>query len=65
MIKTLKNLLKNHYASFLETWYVAFIGLVLQSVYKWCPWVDLDLFYGKVKFGPLSFGMKNAEKVYF
>ena len=21
--------------------------------FKWCPWVDLNLFYGKVKFGPL------------
>ena len=24
---------------------------------QWWPWVDLDLFYGKVKFGPLCFCM--------
>ena len=36
----------------LETWYVASGPVVLLSLYTWCPWVDLDLFYGKVKFGP-------------
>ena len=27
--------------------------------------LDLVLFYGKVKFGPLSFGMGKTEKVHF
>ena len=30
---------------------------VLPSLLKWWPWVDLDLFYSKVKFGPLYFCM--------
>ena len=28
---------------------------VLSSLFKSCPLIDLDLFYGKVKFGPLCF----------
>ena len=28
-----------------------------KFVKKWWPWVDIDLFYGKVKFGPLCFCM--------
>ena len=65
MVKTLKNLLQNHQTNCLETWYVAFVGLVLQSLYKWWPCVDLDLFYSNFRFGPLGFGMGNTEKVYF
>ena len=38
--KNRKNLLPNQKANDLETWYVA-LGL-----FKWWPWVDLDLFYG-------------------
>ena len=30
---------------------------VLPNLFKWWPWVDLDLFYGKVKFDPLCFCM--------
>ena len=26
-------------------------NLVCHNLFKWWPWVDLDLFYGKVKFG--------------
>ena len=49
-----KNLLLwNRKADDLETWYAASSTQVLPSLFKWCPWVDLDLFYGKVKFGPL------------
>ena len=29
--------------------------LVLASLFKWWPWVHIDLFYGKVRFGPLCF----------
>lgn len=34
-IKTLRNfLLQNHLADFLQTWYVAFVEMVLKSLYK-------------------------------
>ena len=49
--KTFKNL-QNHKSYDLETWHAA-LGLALQNLYKWWPWVDLDLFYGKVKLGRL------------
>ena len=54
MIKTFKNLLLQNQKSYgLETWHVALGTQALQSLYKWWPWVDLDLFYGKVKLGRL------------
>ena len=55
-----KNLLLwNQKANDLETWYATLGARVLPSLLKWLPWVDLDLdlFYGKVKFGPLCFRM--------
>ena len=58
MVKTLKNLLLwNQKADDLETWYAASDARVLPSLFKWWPCVDLDLFYGKVKFGPVCFCM--------
>ena len=58
MVKTLKNhLLRNQKADDIETWCAALSAWVLPSLYKWWPWVDLDLFYGKVKFPPLCFCM--------
>ena len=39
-------------------WYAASGAQVLPSLFKWWPWVDFDLFYGKVKFGPLCFCME-------
>ena len=50
-----KELLRNQKADDLETWYVALGVRVIPSLFKWYPWVDLGLFYGKVKFGPLQF----------
>ena len=41
----------------LETWYVTSGARVLPNLLKWWPWIDLDLFYGKVKFGSLRFRM--------
>ena len=35
---------------------------VLPSLFKWRPWIDSDLFYGKVKFGPLCFCMGKRYK---
>ena len=34
------------------------------KVYINDDWVDLDLFYGKVKIGPSGFFMEKAEKVH-
>ena len=47
-----KNLhLRNQKADDPDTWYAAFGIQVLPNSLKWWPWVDLDLFYSKVKFG--------------
>ena len=58
MVKTFKTLiLLNQKADDFETWYVALVTQVLPNLFKWWPWVDLDLFYSKVKFGPFCFCM--------
>ena len=46
-------------------WYVALGPWAHQSFFKWWPWVDLDLFYGKVKFGPLCFYMGKSVRKSF
>ena len=52
--KKIKNLLlRNQKADDLESWYAALGAQVLPILFKSWPWVELDLFYGKVKFGPL------------
>ena len=62
MVKTLKNLLLwNQKADDLESWYAASGTRVLPNLLKWCPWVDVDLFYDKVKFGPLCFCMGKRK----
>ena len=54
MVKTFKNLLLQNRKSYdIEIWHAASGIQVLQSLNKWWPWVDLDLFYGKVKLGRL------------
>ena len=66
MLKTLKNLLlQNRRADFHETWYVASGTPAHHSLYKWWPWSDLDLFYGKVKFGNLCFSIGKVKTVDF
>ena len=58
MVKTLKSLfLRNQKTDYIETWYAASGARVLPNLFKWWPWVDLGLFYGKLKFGPLRFCM--------
>ena len=47
----------------LETWYAASVARVLPSLLK--SWVDLDLFYSKVKFGPLCFCMGKRKAMDF
>ena len=59
--KNLKNLLlRNQKADDLDTWYEASGDRVLPYIFKVWRWVDLDLFYGKVKFGPLCFCMGKS-----
>ena len=61
MVKTFKKLLPlNQKANDLETWYVALVTLVLPNWFKWWPWVDHDLLYSKVKFGPFCFWMAKC-----
>ena len=60
--KPFKNLLlQNRRADFHETWYVASGTPAHHSLFKWWPWSDLDLFYGKVKFGNIGFSMGKSE----
>ena len=62
-VKTLqKVLLWNRPADFHETWYVALGTHAHHNLFKWWPWNDLDLFYGKVKFGNLGFFMGKRWK---
>ena len=66
MVKTLKNLLlQNQLTNDLETWYVALCMWVLPRLFKLSPWVDLDLFYAKVKFGHIGFYMGKSENYLF
>ena len=44
----------------LESLYAASGTRVLPSLIKWWAWVDLELFYGKVKFDPLCFCMRKG-----
>ena len=60
--KPFKNLLlQNRRADFHETWYVASGTPAHHSLFKWWPWSDLDLFYGKVKLGHIGFSMGKSE----
>ena len=64
--KTLKNLLlQNQKTNDLETWYVALCMGVLPKLFKLWPWVDLDPFYAKVKFGYIGFCMGKSENYLF
>ena len=58
--KTVKHLTWNQKAHHLETWYAALVTQVLPGMLKWWPWVDLDLFYSKVKIGPFCFCMGKS-----
>ena len=66
MVKTLKkNLLQNQLTDDLEIWYVALCMSVLPRLFKLFPWVDLDSFYAKVKFGHIGFCMGKSENYLF
>ena len=63
MVKTFDNLLRNQMADDLETWYAPFGTRAQPILFKWCPLVDLDLFYGKVNFSHLGFCMGKKAKL--
>ena len=66
MVKPFKNLLlQNRQTDFYETWHVASGTPAHHSLLKWWRWSDLDLFYGKVKFGNLGFSIGKVETVDF
>ena len=66
MVKTIKDIfLSIRKADGHETWNTALNTQVLPSVFKCCPWVDLNLFYGKVKTGPLCFCMGKVKTMDF
>ena len=66
LVKTLKNLLlQNQWTDGLDTLFVALFMQVLPSMFKLSPWVDLDSFYAKVKFGDIGFCMRKSENYFF
>ena len=66
MVKTLINLfLQNQSTDDFETLYVALSMQVLPRLFKLLPWVDLDPFNAKVKFGDIGFCMGKSENYLF
>ena len=66
MLKTLKNLfLQNQKAGDLESWYVASSTRVLQSLFKWWPWVDLTYFMARSNLVPYAFVWEKGKRMYF
>ena len=57
--RAFKNL-QNQQKNFHETWYVALRTPTYHSLLKYL-WLDLDLFYGKVKFGNLGFSIGKVK----
>ena len=63
--ENIKNLLlQNQLIDDLETWYVALSMQVLPRLFKLWPWVDLDLFHFKVKFGHIGICMGKSENYF-
>ena len=56
---------RNQLTDFHETWYVALLTPAYHSLLKCWPWVDLDLFYGKVKFGNIGLSIGKSENCRF
>ena len=64
--KNIKKLfLRNQKADDRETWCAESSAQVLSNLFKWWPCVDLDLFYGKVKFGPVCFLWEKGKAMGF
>ena len=67
MLANFQNLLLwNQKADELETLYAASSTRIQPCLFKLCPWVDTDLFYGKVKFGvPYAFVWEKGKTMDF
>ena len=64
--KNLKNLLlQNQWTDDLETFYVTLCTQGLLRLFKLLPWVDLDLFYTKVKLDHIGFCIGKSENYVF
>ena len=48
-----KNLLKSFFSRTKGQVTFGYAAMAQQSLFKWWPWIDLDLFYGKVRFASL------------
>ena len=60
--KNLKNLLlQNQLTADLEIRYISLCMRVLLRLFKLLFWVDLDLFYAKVKFGYIGFCIGKSK----
>ena len=63
MVKTIKDIfLWNRKADDLN---LVFSIKYSSAMFKWCPWIDLNLFYGKVKFGPFAFVWEKVKTMDF
>ena len=58
-------LLLNQKADDLETLYAALVTQLLLNLFKWWPFVDLGVFYSKVKFGLFCFCMGKCLRSRF
>ena len=65
MVKNNSFFLQNRWADCNEIWYVVSRMLTHHSLNKFWPWVDIDLFYVKVKFGRSSIYMGKMKLICF
>ena len=65
MVNSENIFLRNRAANDYETWYVTLMTRALKSVVKWCPLIDFQLFYGKVKLVHLGLCMEKGKTVDF
>ena len=60
MVITLYLLSRYHWADFNETFYEASETLALYVLFKSCPLIDIDLFYGRSNFATYTFILENV-----
>ena len=66
MIKTIEDIfLCNQKADDLETWYTALSTWVLPIFFKWCPWLDINLFMARSNLVPYAFVLEKVKTMDF